>query len=100
MRRGPTASCTLGELFLARRRSQKRAQHFADARPRTLAADALHIHARTFQEKENLVGDPFGIKETRGAAERRELFALMRLVLFNHSARGMILIRQLDRGVR
>lgn len=59
-------------------------------------ADALNVHARAFQQQENLVGELCGIAKSRLAAQINDMVAQMRLVCLDDGMRGVFFLGQLD----
>src|SRR5690349_15359692 len=82
-----------------RRRVEQALGERVEARARALTPDALHAHARPFDEEEELVREPLRSGVARLAHERDEPLALPALVRLDHAARGMTRLGELDRGI-
>ena len=85
--------------FLAGVGFEEAQDHVGDAGAGAAGTDALHIDAGAFEEEESFVGKPFRFGEPGLGAQLHQIVALMRLVLLNHGAGGMMRLRQFDRGV-
>src|SRR5215831_18905178 len=70
-----------------------------EANSRAATTAALFVDAGAFKEKEQFVRESLRLDVTGLAAESYEPFALTRLVLLDHDARGVILFRNLDGGI-
>src|SRR2546430_2692201 len=91
-------SLGLDGLFL-RRGIEEPAGEGIEARARTSAADALHADARAFNEQEELLGKAFGPRIARLAHQADEPLTLLALVRFDHAARGVTSLGELDCGI-
>src|SRR5690349_17353982 len=76
-------------------RSHEGVHHLREAASGAAISDALYVDAGALEEKEKLVGKSLGLEKTGVTAEAYESLALARLVMLDHQARGMILLRKL-----